>query len=76
LGRAITNQFIISNAFSITCRLVLKEKEKLAENGLLPMDYFGIKSINSLYFPKKIEHHFEFSFDQKVYRNLAKYTLK
>ena len=30
LGRAITNQFIVSNSFPICCRIVLKEKEKLA----------------------------------------------
>ena len=34
IGRAITNQFIVSNSLSISCRLVLKDKERLAEKGL------------------------------------------
>ena len=76
IGRAVTNLFIISNAFPIACRIVLKEKERLDDQGLLPIDYFGIKSINSLFFPKKVPHHFEYSFEDKIYRNLAKYTLQ
>jgi hypothetical protein len=75
IGRVVSNVFIVSNAFPIACRIVLKEKDKLNEKGILPIDYFGIKSMNSVYFPRKIEHHFEHSFDEKIYRNLAKYTL-
>ena len=63
LGRAITNQFIVSNAFPICCRLVIKEKEMMADEGLLPIDYYGIKTMNSLFFPQKVAHHFEYSFD-------------
>lgn len=47
IGKAITNIFIVTNAFPIACRIVLKEKEKLSEKGLLAIDYFGLKTINS-----------------------------
>jgi hypothetical protein len=40
------------------------------------IDSYGLLTMNERYFPKKLQFTFENNHEEKIYTNLAKYTLK
>lgn len=74
----------LEEAFYIASHAVLKAKQfQLDENSHdkngskeFAIDHLGFMTINSKYFPSKLEAVFENSFEEKIYKNLAKFPLE
>ena len=72
---------IRGNLFSIAAGLVLDRKQKeynnlKVEERLYAIDYYGVRSINKLYFPSKIEYMMDRRTVSNTYYHLSKVSVK